>query len=181
MQVLVVCTANIARSPLAEAMLARVAGDQVTVVSAGTRAREGYPAAPESQQLAAARGLDLGNHRSKPVAVDTVTASDLIVTMSERQRDAIAPLAPRLAGRLFTLREFDRLGGAIDEAARPDGSSADRLLWLRDEAHRARPIAPRPNGSEDVRDPMGRPIESWERAARLLDGIFERLEARLHG
>jgi protein-tyrosine-phosphatase len=51
-EVLVVCTANVARSPLFAAMLADRLGEAARVTSAGVRAREGDEAAEASQLLA---------------------------------------------------------------------------------------------------------------------------------
>lgn len=179
MQVLVVCTANIARSPLAEAMLARELGDGVQVASAGTRAREGFAAAPESVELGEQRGLDLRGHRSRPVSPALVADAELVLTMSERQRDAVAPLSPRTAGRVFTLREFDRLTRAVEPDVAPDGSRLDRLLWWRDQAHLARPMAPPASGREDIADPIGRPWEHWVRLGQQLDELVPTLGDRL--
>lgn len=181
MQVLVVCTANVARSPLAEAMLASELGADVGVGSAGTRARVGSAAAPESVQLGEARGLDLSEHRSRPVDQDLVGGADLVLTMSERQRDAVAPLAPRMAGRVFTLREFDRLCRAVDASADPGGAVSDRLRWWRDRAHLARPMAPRARDSEDVADPIGRPWEHWVALGEVLDELIPTLGRRVTG
>jgi protein-tyrosine phosphatase len=110
--ILVVCTANVARSPLAEVMLA--ASVDVEVVSGGTQAREGDTAAVRSQELAAARGLDLTEHRSKPVTPDTIDHAELVITMSERHRDHCGILVPGAGPKVFTLRELVRLLGASD-------------------------------------------------------------------
>jgi protein-tyrosine-phosphatase len=179
--VLVVCTANIARSPLAAALLARELGDEVVVGSAGTRARPGYEAAPESLRLARERGLDLTDHRSRLVSPDLLTPAELILTMSERQRDAVTPQAPRLAGRVFTLREFDRLTAVVDADAGPEGTVPERLAWWREQAHLARPAAPRASEAEDVRDPMGRSPETWLRTGGLLDELTTRIGGRIRG
>lgn len=181
MQVLVVCTANIARSPLAAAMLERELGPDVSIASAGTRAREGSPATPESVRLGQERGLDLGDHRSRPVTPALASSADLVITMSERQRNMVSQLAPRMAGRVFTLREFARLTGAVDAASCPGGAVSDRLRWWRDQAHLARPRAVPPSGTEDVDDPIGRPWESWQIFGTLLDDLIPPLGARVRG
>lgn len=179
MQVLVVCTANIARSPLAAAMLRRELGADVEVTSAGTRARDGFPAAPESVRLGEERGLDLRDHRSRAVTPELVEASDLVLTMSERQRDAVGPMAPRTAGRVFAFREFDRLTGAVDATAAPGGPIPERLRWWRDRAHLARPMAPRAKDREDVADPIGRPWEHWVALGALLDELIPAITGRM--
>lgn len=180
MNLLVVCTANIARSPLAEAMLAaELVPHGVRLASAGVRARLGDPAAEESRRLAAERGLDLDGHRSRPVDDPLVSGADLVVTMSRRQRDATAPRWPGGAARTFTLAELGRLLEAVDDAAAPT-EPVDRLAWLVNQAHRARPRA-RPGGNEDdIDDPIGQPWPEWLAMAGRLDELIGAL-ARLTG
>jgi protein-tyrosine phosphatase len=170
-RLLVVCTANVARSPLAEAMLReRLGGEGVGFASAGTRAREGLPAAEGSSDLAAERGLDLSDHRSRAVTAKLVEVADLVLTMSERQRDVCTPLAPGTAGRVFTLREFVRLLEAVDTTDAPTAPSP-RLHWLRDQAHLARPRAVPAPGREDIADPIGREWDQWVELGADLDRL----------
>ncbi|MFA9432261.1 low molecular weight phosphatase family protein [Egicoccus sp. AB-alg2] len=172
MHVLVVCTANIARSPLAEAMLAAsLAPHGVDVSSAGTRASDGHPAASASQELARLRGLDLTGHRSRPVTERLVQAADLVLTMSERHRDACGPLVPGAGRRTFTVRELVRLLTAADVADGPD-AVAERLPWLVEQAQLARPVAPPPRGKEDVHDPIRDPWPAWTVMGATLDDLL---------
>jgi protein-tyrosine phosphatase len=193
--VLVLCRANVARSPLAEVMLAAADLPGVRVASAGVRARDGYPAAEESQRLATERGLDLGHHRSLPATPDLIARADLVLTMSESIRDLASPLAPRAAAKVFTLREFVRLTDHLTEhldphldphldahldapaATHPEGA----LGWLRDEAHLARPLARRPSSTEDVADPMGRSWDRWVEMGRTLDELVGRIVTLARG
>jgi protein-tyrosine phosphatase len=174
--VLVLCRANVARSPLAEVMLAAADLPGVRVASAGVRAREGYAAAEESQRLAAERGLDLTHHRALPATPDLIARADLVLTMSESIRDLASPLAPRAAAKVFTLREFVRLTEHLGAptATHPEGA----LGWQRDEAHLARPLARRPTGTEDVADPMGRSWDRWVEMGRTLDDLVGRIVSR---
>jgi protein-tyrosine phosphatase len=85
--VLMVCMGNICRSPTAEGVLrhklrAAGLGDQVKVDSAGTHAwHEGEPPDRRSQQHALARGYDLSDQRSRPVAAVDFERFDLILAM----------------------------------------------------------------------------------------------------
>jgi protein-tyrosine phosphatase len=176
MQVLVVCTANVARSPLVAAMLAARLPADVTVISAGVHAYAGAPAAEGSRMLAEARGLDLTHHRSEAVTADLIASSDLILTMSERQRDLCAPLAPRAASRVFTIRELARLVGSVDVSGGPTDPTA-RLAWLRDQAHLARPRALPAMDPEDVDDPIRAPWADWEAMAAELEELLDQVLA----
>ncbi|MBM3957291.1 MAG: hypothetical protein FJ313_04485, partial [Gemmatimonadetes bacterium] len=72
-RVLLVCTGNQCRSPMAEALLRRLAATdsaaplEIRVSSAGTAAPAGFPATQQAQEACAEEGIDLTGHRSRPV------------------------------------------------------------------------------------------------------------------
>jgi protein-tyrosine phosphatase len=173
MQLLVVCTANIARSPLAASMLAAsLVPSGIDVVSAGTLAQPGHPAADSSQVQAERRGLDLGGHRSQPVTPELLRDADLVLTMSERHREQCVPLGagPEARARVFTLREIVRLVADVDRSGAPPDVSS-RITWLAEQAHQARPTAPPPGAPEDVHDPIRDPEAAWVAMAATLDEL----------
>lgn len=174
-RLLFVCTANVARSPLAAAMLqARLDLPAVSVTSAGTYAREGDRAAEGSCSLAVARGLDLSDHRSRPVTPELVRDTDLLLTATEGHRDRCGNLVPQAGSRTFTVREFVRL---LDEVALDDGpvAVADRLEWLKEQAHYARPRSIRPQQAEDITDPTTGAERVWRELGETLDDLVGRL------
>lgn len=174
-QVLMICTANIARSPLAAAIFgAHVAGSDltqtVTVESAGVRARVGDPAARASIEIARQWDLDLRDHRSQPVTPGLLEASTLIVTMTAQQRDDLGARTAQLGARCFTLRELVRLIGAIevDGLASP---AAERLTEVVRRAHLQRPRST-PTGPEDIADPYGRSRRHYVEMANELQATI---------
>lgn len=176
MQLLVVCRANIARSPLAEVLLAdALAGRGIEVASAGVRATTGAPPARGSVELAARRDLDLTGHRSRPVTDVMVREAALVLSMSQAQRDVCARLGPGASQRCFTLREFDRLTADLDP---PDGPGGP-LPALVSAAHLARPASRPPTAPEDIPDPIGADWEEWIRLADELEQLAARLSRRL--
>src|SRR2546428_9163909 len=87
----IVCTGNICRSPMAEALLARRLRDrgiEGTVTSAGISALVGYPADAMARELMTARGLDLGAHRARQLTPDLVPAAHVGLTIGTRQPPA---------------------------------------------------------------------------------------------
>ena len=173
--VLMVCTANVARSPLAAALLRnRVRVPDIAVSSAGTHARPGQPAAEGSLKLAAERGLDLSEHRSNLLAADAIERAHLVLVMTEDHRDTCGALVPGAGARTFTLREFVRLLGEVDTYSGPV-ASADRLLWLRQQAHYARPRSLRPTKPEDIPDPIGAGDAVWRQLGTELDALLDRV------
>ncbi|RME50242.1 MAG: low molecular weight phosphotyrosine protein phosphatase [Caldilineae bacterium] len=92
--VLVVCTANQCRSPVAEALLRRYLGEiapdkEWQVASAGTWARAGVPADATMTTVAAEWDLDLSGHRSQPVSAALLEWADLVLTMETGQQEAL--------------------------------------------------------------------------------------------
>lgn len=126
MRVLVVCTGNTCRSPLAAAMLAdalRAADLPVEVNSAGTGAWEGAPASEGSYLVALERGLDLSGHRARLLTRTLVDEADLILTMSRPHLARVRELGG--AGRAHLLGEYAGLAGPRADVADPFGGDLD--------------------------------------------------------
>ncbi len=125
--VLFVCTANICRSPVAEALFAdwlrrsRTPGEW-RVSSAGTWAQPGLRASTFSIEVARDRGLDLRAHRSRAVDAAMMRAADVVVCMTRAQREALQAAFPEHAGRVHLLAAM--VGTAYD-VADPYGSERE--------------------------------------------------------
>jgi protein-tyrosine phosphatase len=89
-RIVIVCTANICRSPMAEAMIRHALPDgPVVAESAGVYGHEGSPIAPGSAAALAALGVPDDGHRGRRLTPAIVGAGDLVLTMEERHREAI--------------------------------------------------------------------------------------------
>lgn len=106
--ILVVCTANICRSPMAAALLeARSCSGSMCIDSAGVAALEGKPADPIVVELLGERGMDLSGHRAKQLDQELARGFDLILAMESRQVDWIKQAYPVLWGRTFSLGHWE--------------------------------------------------------------------------
>ena len=99
LRVLFVCTANVCRSPLAEAMLRHRLrgmglGRKVAVASAGTRPGQlGRPPDPRVARLAQVYGFPLGRIRARQATPGLLERSTHIVVMEQTHSDELALLA----------------------------------------------------------------------------------------
>jgi len=107
LKILVVCSGNICRSPLGEAVLRSrfQAGGLgwIEVASAGTLGLEDVPADPLAISVAAAAGYDVAAHRSRALTRELVASSDLVLVMEQAHVEEARSLSPeQKAIRLFT-------------------------------------------------------------------------------
>lgn len=128
--VLFVCTANICRSPMAEAvfrtMAARAGLEQsFTIDSAGTiEGHQGEPAAPLARQIAGRRGYDLSSHRSRTLTNEDIERFTLPLAMDLSHLATMRWMAPRtLTSRPQLFLKFAPQFG-INEVADPFGGPA---------------------------------------------------------
>jgi protein-tyrosine-phosphatase len=108
-QVLLVCTGNTCRSPMAEGILESLlppdlAGN-VRIVSAGTGALRGTPPAALAVSTLAAEGIDIRGHRSAELTADLVRESDLVIGMEPQHVTRVRELDSGAAGRAHLITE----------------------------------------------------------------------------
>lgn len=106
-RVLMVCSGNICRSPLAEAVLANRRLDRVSnVSSAGIGALVGSAAHPEAVRVAELKGLDISGHRARQFDPALAQSHDLVLVMEHSQRHWIEQAFPYLQGRVHLLGKW---------------------------------------------------------------------------
>ena len=183
--ILVVCTANVARSPLLAALLqsgvdARLGRGFVTVESAGVEARFGAPAHEAARRHAADYGVALEGHRSRPLAYAEPATAGLVIAMTRAHVRSLRRRYPQLHPRTFRVRELVRAleavgsqGGALQRLARQPWRH-ETLAEVVALADAARPRRAR-SRRLDIADPIGRGeayvaamAEEFERSARLI-------------
>ena len=126
-RVLVVCSGNTCRSPMAEALLKQAleaAGVQgITVESAGIGAWEGAPVSEGAYLVLLERGLDLSGHRARLLTPELVAQADVILTMGRIQLGKVREMGGGARAHLFGAFA----GAATDQAeiADPYGGELD--------------------------------------------------------
>ncbi|MFC7432500.1 MULTISPECIES: low molecular weight phosphatase family protein [unclassified Agrococcus] len=179
-RMLVVCTGNVCRSPLAAAALRRgLATDAVEVASAGLGAQEGAPVDAAVRAEARRLGLDVDAHRAHLLRAEDAAASDLVIVATRRQRSVVVDLVPAAIQRTFTLLELDAALARVDAAELPgDGGAVARLAATVRAAARARGPAVR-GVDVDVPDPHGGSAALHRAVADLVEAAASRIAARV--
>jgi glycine hydroxymethyltransferase len=182
--ILVVCTGNICRSPIAEGFLRqrlKARGIDFDVESAGVSGLEGYPAEPESVKALLERDIDISSHTARLLKRRMVEHADLALAMSANHRDGIRRLVPEASDRTFTLKELvfllERRGGNGFDGEPADAlrSAVAAATDLR-EAGRSAGLV-----DEDIPDPLGLGQEAYRAVAWQLEGLIDRLVDGLFG
>jgi protein-tyrosine phosphatase len=102
-RIMMVCTGNICRSPLAAAELRRHLPAGFSVRSSGLAAIVGAPAQETVSRLAGMRGLNLGRHEAVQIDEAMALGNDLILVMTASQKDEVELHYPATRGRVFLL------------------------------------------------------------------------------
>jgi protein-tyrosine-phosphatase len=172
-KVLIVCTGNLCRSPMASAVLQRVLSEQgcagIEVASAGTWADSGHHATSEACAVVADRGMDLAPHRSRPLDRDELRTADVVIAMTSVHLREIESLDSESARKTLLLKELAEL--SFDEP--PSGDARRRLERVL--------AAKRPEWRRalDLDDPMGLPRASYERCLEEIEKAVEALATAL--
>ncbi|MCZ7584257.1 MAG: low molecular weight phosphotyrosine protein phosphatase [Deltaproteobacteria bacterium] len=148
-EILVICTGNVCRSPMAAAALrAKLFErgiDGIRVSSAGTHGGAIPHATHEAILAAEDHGLDLTGHRSRLLTEELADEADLIIAMDHTHVAAVASRWPQYADKCVLLTSF-----------RTDT----------------------PKGA-DVIDPYGAPIDLYRQVFALIDTSLDAFLDRL--
>ena len=108
-RVLMVCTGNICRSPMAEGLLKGMLPESlqsiVSVSSAGTHALVGNSAEQNAIEVMESYGIDISLHRGRLIDSDMVKPSDLILVMERRHKRYIEKMTSE-ASNVHMLSKF---------------------------------------------------------------------------
>lgn len=169
-----VCTGNLCRSPMAEAMLKheleRRGCAAIEVTSSGTWAGVDNRATSEAIAVLQGRGIDLSSHRSR--GFDPAGGADLIVAMTSVH---VTELIKSVVSTTGQTDGDDALGSRVRMMKELPELEVD-LSWGSPEERLAALLAaerPAPRRDLDVGDPYGLPFSSYERTVRDLDAGIE--------
>lgn len=118
MKVMFVCTGNICRSPMAEAIFRDMVKD-AEVSSAGISALTGQKASFNAIAVCSEHGLNLSGHKSTNINDSDIEEMDLVLTATANHSHMLEKLYPQL--NIFTIKEY--AGYADSDIADPYGGS----------------------------------------------------------
>lgn len=194
--VLMVCTGNVARSPLAEQLFAaRVASifgpeasASIVVSSAGVNALVGDDMTAKAQRVARNHGVEPTPHRARQLDRELVAGADLVLGANRAHRRFVVETVPRASRTAFTIAEFAHVTRWLASEAAQRGAAphpvglVDRLLAVRDTAARVRGVVPPPADPSDydVRDPYRRSSAVYDRVGAIISDAVTSIASDLH-
>ena len=181
-EILIVCHANLCRSPMAERLARKAIADRLGqeaagfhVVSAGTHAWSNEPMHPLAAEVLREHGADETGFLSRRLTELLVRRADLVLTATRRQRSECVAFDPSAVRRTFTISQFGRYAAALGpHSLRAVWPSQRRLRVMIDQVSVVRGSLPVASAAEeDLADPVQSPIEVFRRCAAEIQSTID--------
>jgi RpiB/LacA/LacB family sugar-phosphate isomerase len=148
-RILLVCTGNTCRSPMAKAIFTRLlqsrpaGAEEYEILSAGLSTIDGLSPSPEAVTTMADEGINLTHHKSRQLDADLILNADYIFTMTGAQRDYLRDKFSKKVSVIHTINEFAG------------------------------------EGNKDIIDPLGWGLEAYQECATQLKELLPRVINKL--
>jgi len=118
---------------MAEGLFGRMIAERpdLRVLSAGVSTYPGQPPSAHAVEVLAELGVDISQHRSRPLSEKVIDEADWIIAMTRSHLDSIIYLFPRAAEKVYLLREFEPGATSLD-VADPIGMGLEAYRAARD-------------------------------------------------
>ena len=133
--VLIVCHANVCRSPAAEMLFkarqaAQASSVPIAFHSAGIRAMNGHGMDPVMRRLLAERGVASGSHHSRRLDRQLVRSADLVLVSERAQVSEVEALDPASRGKVFPLGKWEDLADVADPHGGEESAYRESLVLI---------------------------------------------------
>lgn len=138
MKILIVCTGNTCRSPMAEGIFTSLIKENnldIEISSAGTYAFDGDSVTNHAEKALKKIGIDISNHKSTLAHSYLIEKVDLILTMTTSHKETIIRKFPESKDKVFSLYEY--AFAEFKDVADPFGGTLMDYENARDDIYKA--------------------------------------------
>ncbi len=130
-KILVVCLANICRSPIGEALLKKKLDGSISVASAGVATEryglQGYKADPMAIEVSNINGLDISRHKAKQLTSEIAAMYDLILVMEPDLVGLVTEIAPSSGHKILQFGQWTH--GSIADPFSKEFEAFERVFF----------------------------------------------------
>lgn len=137
-KILIVCTGNSCRSPMAEGFLKKYLSpeDGFEIVSVGVSAISGFKPALEAMEAMKEVGVDISSYVTKPFSANLAKSADIILVMTEIHKEFILEKVPEVKDKVYLFKEFAGITDSGKEVIDPLGQPTSAYRGVREELER---------------------------------------------
>ena len=181
--ILIVCTGNICRSPIAEQLLRErlhqaAPGGHFRVRSAGTQALVDRGMTPEAREQSQRYGVAQNNHLARQLTSELIAEADLVLTATRQHRGDVVSLLPRANRYAYTLNQLARLLASATEARQAPRVTPQAFL-TEIAASQGQFPPPQNPSDDDIEDPYRQSHEVYDRVGAAIDSATNAIAAAL--
>ena len=106
--VLIICTGNICRSPMAVGLLRKelMGHPEIRIISAGIIAGDGNTASSNAVEAMKEIGISIAGHRSRHLTKEVLKSSDIVIVMTQAHKLEVVHMLDAPGKEIYLIKEF---------------------------------------------------------------------------